>query len=98
MSIFAKSTGNTREGQRDVRLVLPEVRRSVAIAMAFAFLCWAWHVWCHMHGSVLEQCFRLRHPSIPGTSAPWRSFARFVMRQNLQTAKNCRLKIHKKNV
>src|SRR5439155_16059590 len=32
------------------------------------------------------------------TSAPWRSFARFVMRQNLQTAKNCRLKIHKKNV
>src|SRR6266480_7915065 len=59
MSIFAKSTGNTREGQRDVRLVLPEVRRSVAIATAFSFLCWAWHVRCHMHGSVLEHCFRL---------------------------------------
>src|SRR5437667_3279659 len=42
-----------------VRLVLPEVRRSAAIATAFAFLCWAWHVRCHMHGSVLEQCFRL---------------------------------------
>ena len=51
-------------------LVLPEVRRSVAIATAFAFLCWAWHVRCHMRGSVLEQCFRLRHPSIPGLPRP----------------------------
>jgi len=40
-------------------LVLPEVRRSVAIATAFAFLRWAWHVRCHMHGAVLEHCFRL---------------------------------------
>ena len=58
-----KAKGVRRGKERDfVRLAerhLSEVRRSVATATAFAFLCWAWHVRCHMHGSVLEQCFRL---------------------------------------
>src|SRR5207245_10688647 len=58
-----KAKGVRRGKERDfVRLAerhLSEVRRSVSIATAFAFLCWAWHVRCHMHGSVLEHCFRL---------------------------------------
>ena len=56
-----KAKGVRRGKERDfVRLAerhLSEVRRSVAIATAFAFLCWAWHVRCHVHGSVLSSVF-----------------------------------------
>src|SRR5439155_13272031 len=97
-----KAKGVRRGKERDfVRLAerhLSEVRSSVAIATAFAFLCWAWHVRCQCPVRLPESCVcPFRHPSNSWTSAPGALLRSFAMRQNLQiTAKNCRLKIHKK--